>query len=226
MTATCLNTNGIEAVLRICCCAAGSIVFHGRKTTALSLTVSTNVKLTSSGRSVKGRRREAAIESLAQLAKAATKEELQNAFTSHVKETDRQSARLEKVFRSVGESVRGKKSHGIIGIVEEAKTAIDEIEEGAVLDAALIAGGDRLDPIAPHRIDLVVAAIVFDVNDTGTSSAMSRTTSARLRKPVCSARRRAISCCCPLSTIARSTVGEKPCSSTSRMMRVDAGPMP
>jgi hypothetical protein len=44
MTATCLNTNGIEAVLRICCCAAGSIVFHGRKTTALSLTVSTPLK--------------------------------------------------------------------------------------------------------------------------------------------------------------------------------------
>ena len=28
MTATCLNTNGIDAVLRICCCASGSIVFH------------------------------------------------------------------------------------------------------------------------------------------------------------------------------------------------------
>src|SRR5688572_12757281 len=45
MTATCLNTNGIDAVLRICCCASGSIVFHGRKTTALSLTVSTTSKL-------------------------------------------------------------------------------------------------------------------------------------------------------------------------------------
>src|SRR5207244_6558717 len=44
MTATCLNTNGMEAVLRICCCAAGSMVFHGRKTTALSLTVSTPLK--------------------------------------------------------------------------------------------------------------------------------------------------------------------------------------
>src|SRR5215212_9300574 len=40
MTATCLKTKGIEAVLRICCCAAVSIVSHGRKTTALSLTVS------------------------------------------------------------------------------------------------------------------------------------------------------------------------------------------
>src|SRR5688572_4227275 len=54
MTATCLNTNGIEAVLRICCCASGSIVFHGRKTTALSFTVSTALKVASAGRSVKG----------------------------------------------------------------------------------------------------------------------------------------------------------------------------
>ena len=44
MTATCLNKNGIAAVLRICRCAAGSIVFHGRKTTALSFTVSTALK--------------------------------------------------------------------------------------------------------------------------------------------------------------------------------------
>ena len=80
---------------------------------------------------------------LPKMAKAATNEELQNAFASHTKETGRQVARLERVFRSIGESVRGKKCDGIIGIVEEANTAINEIEEGAVLDAALIAGGQR-----------------------------------------------------------------------------------
>src|SRR5215211_7481495 len=57
MTATCLNTKGIEAVLRICCCASGSIVFHGRKTTALSLTVSTALNLVSLGGAVKDTRR-------------------------------------------------------------------------------------------------------------------------------------------------------------------------
>jgi len=83
------------------------------------------------------------LKALPRMARAATNEELQNAFTRHAKETDRQVARLEKVFRAIGESVRGKKCDGIIGIVEEAKAAIDEIEEGAVLDAALIAGGQR-----------------------------------------------------------------------------------
>jgi ferritin-like metal-binding protein YciE len=83
------------------------------------------------------------LKALPRMAKAATNEELQDAFTRHANETERQVARLEKVFRSIGEGVRGKKCDGIIGIVEEAKTAIDEIDEGAVLDAALIAGGQR-----------------------------------------------------------------------------------
>jgi len=83
------------------------------------------------------------LKALPKLAKAATNVELQKAFTSHAKETGRQVTRLEQVFRSIGESARGKKCDGIIGIVEEAKTAMEEIEEGAVLDAALIAGGQR-----------------------------------------------------------------------------------
>jgi len=83
------------------------------------------------------------LKALPKMAKAATNQELQTAFTSHAKETDRQIARLEKVFRSIGESVRGKKCDGIMGIVEEANTAVEEIEEGPVLDAALIAGGQR-----------------------------------------------------------------------------------
>ena len=85
------------------------------------------------------------LKALPRMAKAATNDALQDAFTSHTKETSRQVVRLEQVFRSIGESVRGKKCDGVIGIVEEAKTAIEDIEEGAVLDAALIAGGQRVE---------------------------------------------------------------------------------
>jgi ferritin-like metal-binding protein YciE len=83
------------------------------------------------------------LKALPKLARAATNEDLRTAFTSHAKETGSQVARLEKVFRTVGERPRGKRCDGIIGIVEEANTAIEEIEEGAVLDAALIAGAQR-----------------------------------------------------------------------------------
>ena len=83
------------------------------------------------------------LKALPKLARAATNEELQNAFTTHAKETDRQVARVERVFRAIGETARGKKCDGIMGIVEEANKAIEEIEEGPVLDAALIAGAQR-----------------------------------------------------------------------------------
>ena len=81
---------------------------------------------------------------LPKMAKAAEHPELQAAFTSHLKETQAQIKRLEQVFRAVGEPPRGKKCDGIIGIVEEGKHAMEELD-GAVLDAALIAGAQKVE---------------------------------------------------------------------------------
>lgn len=80
---------------------------------------------------------------LPKMAKAASAPELQAAFTSHLRETERQVTRLEKVFRSVGEKVGGKACHGIMGIIEEGNKMIEELDKGPVLDAALIAGGQK-----------------------------------------------------------------------------------
>ncbi len=81
---------------------------------------------------------------LTKMAKSAEAEALQEAFTTHLHETEKQITRLEQVFRSLGEPVRGKKCEGIQGIVEEGKTAMEELE-GAVLDAALIAGAQKVE---------------------------------------------------------------------------------
>ena len=81
---------------------------------------------------------------LPRMAKAAENEDLRAAFTSHLRETERHVQRLEQVFRTIGEPVRGKKCDGIIGIVEEGKSAMEELD-GAVLDAALIAGAQRVE---------------------------------------------------------------------------------
>jgi ferritin-like metal-binding protein YciE len=81
---------------------------------------------------------------LPKMAKAAGHPELQAAFTSHLKETQGQIRRLEQVFRAVGEKPRGKKCEGIIGIVEEGNEAMEELD-GAVLDAALIAGAQKVE---------------------------------------------------------------------------------
>jgi ferritin-like metal-binding protein YciE len=81
---------------------------------------------------------------LPRMAKAAESEELGAALTNHLRETERQVQRLEQVFRTMGEPVRGKKCDGIMGIVEEGKHAMDELE-GSVLDAALIAGAQKVE---------------------------------------------------------------------------------
>jgi ferritin-like metal-binding protein YciE len=84
------------------------------------------------------------LRALPKMAKAAESDQLQMAFNAHLKETERQVSRLEQVFRSIGETPRGKKCDGIMGIVEEGNHAIEELE-GPVLDAALIAGAQKVE---------------------------------------------------------------------------------
>ena len=80
---------------------------------------------------------------LPKLARAATSSALQQAFTNHLRETERQITRLEQVFRAMDEKPRGKTCEGIKGIVEEGSQAIEELDKGPILDAALIAGAQK-----------------------------------------------------------------------------------
>ena len=58
---------------------------------------------------------------LPRLAKAATSPDLRAAFESHLEETRAQIDRLEQVFESLDEKVRGKHCDGMAGIIEEGK---------------------------------------------------------------------------------------------------------
>jgi ferritin-like metal-binding protein YciE len=80
---------------------------------------------------------------LPKLAKAATAPDLRDAFESHLQETQGQIARLEQVFESLDEKVRGKHCDGIAGIIEEGKSIMEEDFEGDTMDACLIAAGQR-----------------------------------------------------------------------------------
>src|SRR5688572_27787305 len=85
------------------------------------------------------------LRALPKMAQAATSRDLQMALTNHRKETERQVGRLEQVFRTVSQKPRGKKCDGIMGIVEEGNKAMEELDEGPVLDAALIAGAQKVE---------------------------------------------------------------------------------
>lgn len=80
---------------------------------------------------------------LPKLARAANAPALRAAFESHLKETVGQVARLEGVFASLDEKVRGKHCDGIAGIIEEGKSVMEEDFDDATMDACLIASGQR-----------------------------------------------------------------------------------
>ena len=80
---------------------------------------------------------------LPKLAKAATSPQLRAAFTTHLEETKGQIERLEQVFESLDEKVRGKHCDGIAGIIEEGKSIMEEDFDETTMDACLIAAGQR-----------------------------------------------------------------------------------
>jgi Domain of unknown function (DUF892) len=80
---------------------------------------------------------------LPKLAKAATSPELREAFETHLEETQGQIERLEQVFESLEERVRGKHCDGIAGIIEEGKSIMEEDFDETTMDACLIAAGQR-----------------------------------------------------------------------------------
>jgi ferritin-like metal-binding protein YciE len=80
---------------------------------------------------------------LPKLAKAASAEELREAFESHLDETRGHVEKLEQVFASLDEKVRGKHCDGIAGIIEEGKSVMEEDFDDETMDACLIAAGQR-----------------------------------------------------------------------------------
>lgn len=80
---------------------------------------------------------------LPKMAKAASSPDLRAAFEAHLEETRGQIERLEQVFETLGEKVRGKHCDGLAGIIEEGKAVMEEDFAEATMDACLIAGGQR-----------------------------------------------------------------------------------
>ena len=80
---------------------------------------------------------------LPKIAKAASSPDLRAAIESHLEETKGHVERLEEVFASLDEKVRGKHCEGIAGIIEEGKSIMEEDFDESTMDACLIAAGQR-----------------------------------------------------------------------------------
>jgi len=85
------------------------------------------------------------LKALPKMAKAAESEELKDAFTRHLKQTEGQVKRLDKVMKKLGETPKGKKCKAMEGLIEEAKEVIAEDYEPALRDLALIVAAQKVE---------------------------------------------------------------------------------
>jgi ferritin-like metal-binding protein YciE len=80
---------------------------------------------------------------LPKMARAASSDDLREAFEAHLSETEHHVQRLDTVFETLDEAPRGKRCAGMAGIIEEGSDLMGEDFDGAVLDAGLIASAQR-----------------------------------------------------------------------------------
>src|SRR5512144_1226461 len=77
------------------------------------------------------------VKALPKMAKAAQASDLQKAFQDHLKQTEGQVERIERIFSDLGGSPRGKKCVGMEGLIEEGNELLKEQVDPDVLDAGL-----------------------------------------------------------------------------------------
>jgi ferritin-like metal-binding protein YciE len=85
------------------------------------------------------------LKALPKMAKAAQAGELKAAFTKHIGETEGQVKRLERIFKELGETAKGKKCPAIDGIVKEGDEIAKDYKGTAALDAGLLAAAQAVE---------------------------------------------------------------------------------
>lgn len=85
------------------------------------------------------------VKELPGMAKKASSPDLKKAFEDHLEETEEHVTRLEKAFKSLDVTARGKKCEAIDGIIKEAKEMLKEAETDNVRDALLIVSAQKVE---------------------------------------------------------------------------------
>lgn len=85
------------------------------------------------------------LKALTKMAKKSSSEQLAEGFEAHREETQKQVERLNEIAESLGIKLTGKKCQAMAGLIEEGSEVIEEIDEGPVRDAALVAAAQRVE---------------------------------------------------------------------------------
>ncbi len=85
------------------------------------------------------------VKALPKMAKNAQASDLQRAFQDHLKQTEKQAERIERIFSDLEGSPRGKKCVGMEGLVAEGDEIMKEAAEPEAMDAGLIAAAQKVE---------------------------------------------------------------------------------
>ncbi len=86
------------------------------------------------------------VKALPKMRKAATSEELQEAFETHLEQTKVHVTRLEEVFGLLEQKVQAKKCDAMEGLVEEGEGIIEDTDAGtATRDVGLILAAQKVE---------------------------------------------------------------------------------
>ena len=85
------------------------------------------------------------VKAIPKMAKAATSEDLRAGFEEHLEQTKEHVARLERIFKALGESPKGKTCKGMQGLISEGSEMIEKDSEPEMLDAGLISAAQRVE---------------------------------------------------------------------------------
>ena len=86
------------------------------------------------------------VKTLPKMQKAATNEELQNAFADHLEQTKGHVSRLEQVFELLGQRAQAKKCDAMEGLTKEGESIIEDTEDGtSTRDVGLILAAQKVE---------------------------------------------------------------------------------
>lgn len=82
---------------------------------------------------------------LPKMARAASTQELQNAFEQHLEQTNGHIQRLEEVGKMLDVTITGETCEAMEGLIEEGEDLLQDNDPGESLDAALISAAQRIE---------------------------------------------------------------------------------
>src|SRR5262249_36152272 len=97
------------------------------------------------------------VQALPDMIEKATDPQLKQGFQTHLEETKNHVTRVEEVFRMHGVEAKAVNCPAIDGIMEEAEEVAGEVDDRAVMDAALIAAAQAVEHYEITRYGTLIA---------------------------------------------------------------------